>query len=65
MKKTEKIKKTRSVGNIDKAKKNIIRGERNVGEYDRVLSKSKKEQRPLPCIRVFSAFDCNSFKKCF
>ena len=34
----EKLEKTRHVKNIDKSKKYILRGEKNVRYYDRILS---------------------------
>ena len=38
----EKFEKTRHVKNNDKSKKHILRGQRNVGYHDRILSNKKK-----------------------
>ena len=38
----EKFEKTRHVKNNEKSKKYILRGERNVRYYDRILSNKKK-----------------------
>ena len=38
----EKFEKTRHLKNNDKSKKYILRGERNVRYYDRILSNEKK-----------------------
>ena len=38
----EKFEKTRHIKNIDKSKKHILGGERNVRYHDRVLSNKKK-----------------------
>ena len=39
---TDNFEKTRQVKNKDKPKKYILRGERNVRYYDRILSNKKK-----------------------
>ena len=42
-----KFEKTRHVKNNDKLKKYFLRGERNVGYHDRILSKSRERQTSL------------------
>ena len=43
----ESFEKTRHVKNNDKSKKYILRGQRNVRYYDRILSNSKKSYNSI------------------
>ena len=64
----EESEKTRKFKTIDKFKKRILRGERNVKQNDRVLAKAKEIQQKFHwlvlCFMVFWVLDGNSFSWC-